>query len=57
MGEKIDRVSQTVHAYPTYAEAGARAADEHLRARFATPRVRRLLAPVLAIARHMPQRG
>ncbi|WP_372789529.1 NAD(P)/FAD-dependent oxidoreductase [Paraconexibacter sp.] len=57
MGEKLERVSQTVHAYPTYAEAAARAADEHLRARFATPRVRRLLAPVLAIARRLPRRG
>lgn len=55
-GAKIDAVSTTVHAYPTYAEIGARAADEHLRARYATPRVRALLRPVLAAARLLPRR-
>ncbi len=53
-GERIDRVSQTVHAYPTFAEAAARAADEHIRARFATPRTRRTLRPILALRRLSP---
>ncbi len=34
-GAKIDRVSTTVHAYPTFAEGAARAADDYLRARYA----------------------
>lgn len=50
-GARIDRISQTVHAYPTFADAAARAADEHLRVRFSTPRTRRLLAPLLAARR------
>jgi pyruvate/2-oxoglutarate dehydrogenase complex dihydrolipoamide dehydrogenase (E3) component len=42
LGAKVDRVSQTVHAYPTLSEGPARAADERLRARYAAPRVQRL---------------
>ena len=42
VGAKVDRVSQTVHAYPTLSEGQSRAADERLRARYAAPRVRRL---------------
>jgi len=53
--EKIDTVSQTVHAYPTYSEAAARAADEHLRARLAAPRTRAALRTVLALARRLPR--
>lgn len=56
-GKKIDTVSQTVHAYPTHSEAAARAADEHLRARLAAPRTHAVLRTVLAVARHLPQRG
>ncbi len=40
-GAKIDRVSQTVHAYPTLSEGPARAADAHLRARYAAPATQR----------------
>ena len=47
-GDKIDRLSTTVHAYPTLAEGPARAADEHLRRRYAQPRYRLLARPVLA---------
>ncbi len=50
-GAKLERVSQVIHAYPTFAEAGARAADEHLRRRFAAPSTRRALAVVLAVRR------
>ncbi len=51
VGEKIDRVSQTVHAYPTLAEGQARAADEYLRRKFATPRVRSVTRPALRLLR------
>ncbi len=50
-GHRVDVVSTTVHAYPTFAEGPARAADEHLRQRYADPRYRRLLRPVLAARR------
>jgi pyruvate/2-oxoglutarate dehydrogenase complex dihydrolipoamide dehydrogenase (E3) component len=50
-GGRIDDVSQTVHAYPTFAEGPARAADEHVRRRFRSPRYRRLSRVVLATFR------
>jgi len=50
-GEKIDAVSRTVHAYPTLAEGPARAADQHLTARYSSPRVRALTRPLLATLR------
>ena len=49
--DRIDRLSTTVHAYPTLAEGPARAADEHLRRRYARPRYRALVRPVLAARR------
>ena len=52
-GARLDDVSRTVHAYPTLAEGPARAADEHLRRRYAAPRYRALAAPVLAVRRAM----
>jgi len=54
-GGKLADVSRTVHAYPTFAEGPARAADEHLRARFFNDRVRLLTRPVLAILRALEQ--
>jgi len=48
-GAKLDRISQTVHAYPTLSEGPARAADAHLRARFAAPRTQRLAGVALQI--------
>ena len=48
---RIDEISQTIHAYPTLAEGPARAADEHLRAKYFNDRVRRLLWPVLTVLR------
>ncbi|MEA2467328.1 MAG: hypothetical protein QOJ57_1454, partial [Thermoleophilaceae bacterium] len=36
-GRKIDDVSQTVHAYPTFTEGQARAADDYLRQKLLTP--------------------
>lgn len=50
-GAKIDAVSKTVHAYPTFAEGQARAADEHVRRKLLSPWVRRLTRPALALAR------
>jgi pyruvate/2-oxoglutarate dehydrogenase complex dihydrolipoamide dehydrogenase (E3) component len=49
--DKIDAVSATVHAYPTLAEGPARAADEYLRQKYASPRYRALARPVLAVRR------
>lgn len=50
-GAKIDVLSTTVHAYPTLAEGPARAADEYLRRRYASPRYKALAKPVLALRR------
>jgi pyruvate/2-oxoglutarate dehydrogenase complex dihydrolipoamide dehydrogenase (E3) component len=50
-GAKIAAISRTVHAYPTFAEGPARAADEHLRRRLLNPGVRRLAGPALALMR------
>ena len=51
MGRRIDDVSQTVHAYPTFSEGQARAADEHLRRKFFNDRVRTVTKPLLAVLR------
>jgi pyruvate/2-oxoglutarate dehydrogenase complex dihydrolipoamide dehydrogenase (E3) component len=48
---KLAVVSRTVHAYPTLAEGPARAADEHLAARYATPRMRAMARPLLSLLR------
>jgi pyruvate/2-oxoglutarate dehydrogenase complex dihydrolipoamide dehydrogenase (E3) component len=50
-GARIDDVSRTVHAYPTFAEGPARAADQHLAARYSSARARNLARPVLAALR------
>lgn len=50
---KIDDVSQTVHAYPTFSEGQARAADDYLRQKLLTPRVRRFTKPALALLRRV----
>jgi pyruvate/2-oxoglutarate dehydrogenase complex dihydrolipoamide dehydrogenase (E3) component len=52
-GAKIDRISQTVHAYPTLSEGPARAADAHLRARFARPGTQRVARGALRILAHL----
>jgi pyruvate/2-oxoglutarate dehydrogenase complex dihydrolipoamide dehydrogenase (E3) component len=52
-GRKIDDVSQTVHAYPTFSEGQARAADDYLRQKFLSPRVRRFTKPALAFLRRV----
>jgi pyruvate/2-oxoglutarate dehydrogenase complex dihydrolipoamide dehydrogenase (E3) component len=55
-GGKIEDISQTVHAYPTFAEGPARAADEHLRRRFLNDRTRRATRPALALLRLLERR-
>lgn len=52
-GEKLDRVSTTVHAYPTFSEGPSRAADDVLRARYLSPAVRRVTRPLLAALRRV----
>lgn len=50
-GRRIDDVSQTVHAYPTFSESQARAADDHLRAKYLKPSVLRVTRPLLTVLR------
>jgi pyruvate/2-oxoglutarate dehydrogenase complex dihydrolipoamide dehydrogenase (E3) component len=44
-------LSQAIHAYPTYAEGPARAAEQWWTHRYLNPRGRRLLRPLLALLR------
>ena len=55
-GGKLADVSHAVHAYPTFAEGPARAADEHVRARFLNERVRRVTRPALTLLRALELR-
>ncbi len=50
-GDRIDAISTTVHAYPTLGEGPARAADDHLRRRYAKPLYRQAAKPILATRR------
>jgi pyruvate/2-oxoglutarate dehydrogenase complex dihydrolipoamide dehydrogenase (E3) component len=52
-GRKVDDVSQTVHAYPTFTEGQARAADAYLREKYLSPKVRRFTKPALALLRRL----
>jgi pyruvate/2-oxoglutarate dehydrogenase complex dihydrolipoamide dehydrogenase (E3) component len=52
-GGKVADVSRTVHAYPTFSEGQARAADEYLKQRWFNPRVRRFTRPALALLRRV----
>ena len=52
-GAKIDRISQTVHAYPTFSEGPSRAADANLRARFAGHRTQQVAGRALQILGHI----
>jgi pyruvate/2-oxoglutarate dehydrogenase complex dihydrolipoamide dehydrogenase (E3) component len=56
-GARIDEISQAVHAYPTFAEGPARAADEAVRARWQAPAGRWLTRAVLAVRRLADRRG
>ena len=50
-GASIAKVSQTIHAYPTFAEGPSRAADEYLRERFARTRARPALRVLFTVRR------
>jgi pyruvate/2-oxoglutarate dehydrogenase complex dihydrolipoamide dehydrogenase (E3) component len=56
-GARIDEISQAVHAYPTFAEGPARAADQAVRARWRRPAARRLTRTLLAVRRLADRRG
>lgn len=48
-GKKVADLSQMMHAYPTFSEGPARAADEWWTVRYLNPRGRRLLYPLLRL--------
>jgi pyruvate/2-oxoglutarate dehydrogenase complex dihydrolipoamide dehydrogenase (E3) component len=48
---KVAALSQQVHAYPTFSEGPARAADEWWRHKYLNPRGRRRVKPLLALLR------
>ena len=50
-GSKIATISQTVHAYPTFSEGPSRAADDLLRAKYFSPRMRRVTRPAIGLLR------
>jgi pyruvate/2-oxoglutarate dehydrogenase complex dihydrolipoamide dehydrogenase (E3) component len=50
-GGRMDEVFRTVHPYPTFALGAAMAGGAHLRARWLTPRTRRVTRPALAALR------
>ena len=50
-GGTVADLSQTIHAYPTYSEGPARAAEQWWTRRYLTPRGRCLLRPLLATLR------
>ena len=53
---KVGDVFRTVHPYPTFSVGVAAAGGEHLRARFLSPRTRRLTRPLLAVRRRSTPR-
>jgi pyruvate/2-oxoglutarate dehydrogenase complex dihydrolipoamide dehydrogenase (E3) component len=56
-GANVGAISQAVHAYPTFAEGPARAADQAVRARWRRPAARRLTQTMLALRRLTDRRG
>jgi pyruvate/2-oxoglutarate dehydrogenase complex dihydrolipoamide dehydrogenase (E3) component len=56
-GATIREISQAVHAYPTFAEGPARAADQAVRARWQRPAAQRLTRTLLAVRRLAGRRG
>lgn len=50
-GAKIATISQTVHAYPTFAEGPSRAADDLLRAKYFSPAMRRVTRSAIRASR------
>jgi pyruvate/2-oxoglutarate dehydrogenase complex dihydrolipoamide dehydrogenase (E3) component len=56
-GQSIDSISSDVHAYPTFAEGAARAADDYRRERFEGPGLTRLSKPFLRLLRTLDRSG
>jgi pyruvate/2-oxoglutarate dehydrogenase complex dihydrolipoamide dehydrogenase (E3) component len=56
-GGRISEISQAVHAYPTFTEGPARAADLAVRARWQHPAARRLTRTILAVRRLTDRQG
>jgi pyruvate/2-oxoglutarate dehydrogenase complex dihydrolipoamide dehydrogenase (E3) component len=56
-GGTAAELSQAIHAYPTYSEGPARAAEAWWAHRYLTPRGRRLLRPLLALLRAIDRPG
>ena len=52
-GARLGDVGAAIHAYPTLTEGPWRAALEHLRGRYLSPRVRRWTRPLLGVLRHL----
>lgn len=52
-GARLRAVAGAIHAYPTMTEGPWRAALDHLRTRYLSPRVRRWTRPLLAALRHI----
>ncbi len=57
VGAKIDHISQSVHAYPTLSEGPSRAANAHVRARYARPGVRMATRAALRILDRVDRPG
>jgi pyruvate/2-oxoglutarate dehydrogenase complex dihydrolipoamide dehydrogenase (E3) component len=55
--QRIDSISSDVHAYPTFSEAAARAADEHRLERFRDSAAAGLARPVLGLMRALDRRS
>ncbi len=55
--QKIDSISSDVHAYPTFTEGAARAADAYRRERFQGTAVTSLTRPLLSLLRATDRRG
>lgn len=56
-GARIDSVSTTVHAYPTFAEGASRAADDVMRARYFNPRLTGFTSKLLTVLRRLDHPG
>ena len=50
-GGRLDDLSQTVHAYPTFTLGPKHAADEYMREKWFSPRVRAIAKPLLTVLR------
>ncbi len=54
---RVTDLSRMIHAYPTFTEAPARAADDWWRRRYMTPATRRLMRPLFSLLRVVDRPG